>query len=168
MKLLVNDPAGAQELIEIGVGGAYFDPDRVLWDERIDGTLTEITLGGMVRVDGVAGIEATETEPAVDAVPASLVFDQSVYDARVIVRSVPRVVTMAQARKALILAGVSIASVDTAIASIPDAIQRALAETDWEYAGTVQRDSLLVASLGAALGLTSDGVENLFIQAAAL
>ena len=48
--LLVNTPAGAQELIEVGAGGGYFDASRVLWDERTDGPLPAITLGGMVRV----------------------------------------------------------------------------------------------------------------------
>jgi hypothetical protein len=54
MKLLVNTPSGMQELIQIGEGGGYFDQARVLWDERADGLLPEITLGGMVRVgDGL-------------------------------------------------------------------------------------------------------------------
>ena len=52
-KLLVNAPSGAQELIEVGTGGGYFDPSRVLWDEREDGPLPPINLGGMVR-DGAA------------------------------------------------------------------------------------------------------------------
>lgn len=52
MKLLVNAPTGLQELIEVGDGGGYFDPARVLWDERDDGPLPEITRGGMVRVGG--------------------------------------------------------------------------------------------------------------------
>jgi hypothetical protein len=49
IKLLVNTPTGCQEVIEVGNGGGYFDPSRVLWDERVDGPLPEITLGGMVR-----------------------------------------------------------------------------------------------------------------------
>lgn len=49
-KLLVNAPSGQQEVIEIGKGGGYFDQVRVLWDERIDGPMPAITLGGMVRV----------------------------------------------------------------------------------------------------------------------
>lgn len=48
-KLLVNAPSGAQELIEVGDGGGYFDLARVVWDERADGPLPAITLGGMVR-----------------------------------------------------------------------------------------------------------------------
>lgn len=49
MKLLVNTPIGLQELIEVGEGGGYFDASRVLWDERTDGNLPSITVGGMVR-----------------------------------------------------------------------------------------------------------------------
>lgn len=37
-------------MIEVGEGGGYFDPARVLWDERADGPLPAITLGGMKRV----------------------------------------------------------------------------------------------------------------------
>lgn len=48
-KLLVNAPSGVQEIIEIGEGGSYFEPERVLWDERKDGALPEVTVGGMVR-----------------------------------------------------------------------------------------------------------------------
>lgn len=49
MKLLVNAPTGKQEIIEVGEGGGYFDETRVVWDERTDGPLPQITLGGMVR-----------------------------------------------------------------------------------------------------------------------
>lgn len=52
MILLVNTPSGTQELITVGNGGNYFDDARVLWDTRNDGALPEITLGGMVRVNG--------------------------------------------------------------------------------------------------------------------
>lgn len=62
-KLFVTAPSGAQEIIEIGAGGGYYDPARVLWDDRLDGPLpVGITLGGMVRQGD------------------ALVFDQAVYD----------------------------------------------------------------------------------------
>lgn len=48
-KLLVNAPTGLQELTEVGEGGGYFDTARVVWDERVDGPIPAITLGGMVR-----------------------------------------------------------------------------------------------------------------------
>jgi hypothetical protein len=49
-KLLINNPQGVQEIITVNVGGGYFDASRVIWDERADGTLPAITLGGMKRV----------------------------------------------------------------------------------------------------------------------
>ncbi len=48
-RMLVNAPPGDQRLITVGEGGGYYDLARVVWDERIDGPLPEITLGGMVR-----------------------------------------------------------------------------------------------------------------------
>jgi hypothetical protein len=81
---------------------------------------------------------------------------------------IPHVVTMAQARKAMILSGVSIASVNTAIEAITDTQARELAQTDWEYSATVRRDSGLIASLGAGLNLTSDNIDAMFILAETL
>jgi len=48
-KLLVNAPTGRQEVIDIQESGSYFKKSRVIWDERKDGPLPEITLGGMKR-----------------------------------------------------------------------------------------------------------------------
>lgn len=58
MKLLINAPSGNQQIIEVSDGGGYFDPARVLWDEREDGPLPEITLGGMVREGGALVFDA--------------------------------------------------------------------------------------------------------------
>ena len=79
--------------------------------------------------------------------------------------SIPQIVTMAQARKAMILYGVSIASVDAAIDGIADAQEKLLAQTDWEYSTTVRRDSDLVISLAPALNLTTDQVDAMFVLA---
>jgi hypothetical protein len=49
MKLLVNAPSSSQQIIQIGEGGGYFDQARVLWDERTDGQIPAITVGGMKR-----------------------------------------------------------------------------------------------------------------------
>lgn len=81
---------------------------------------------------------------------------------------IPQVVTMAQARKALILGGISIASVDTAIDGIEDATERQLAEVDWDKSGTVRRDSPLVTSLGPILDLTGEQIDDLFVLAGTL
>lgn len=47
--LLVNSPNGKQEIINISETGSYFDQTKVLWDERVDGMMPEITLGKMER-----------------------------------------------------------------------------------------------------------------------
>lgn len=53
-KLLVINPLGSQEILNITATGGYFDPTQVLWDERIDGIFpSELLdkLGGLVRVE---------------------------------------------------------------------------------------------------------------------
>ena len=83
--------------------------------------------------------------------------------------AIPQSVSMAQARKALVLGGVSMASVASAIAAISDATQRELAQIDWEYSTTVRRvSSPLVQSLGPALGLTDAQIDALFVAASSL
>jgi hypothetical protein len=74
MKILVNAPTGKQELIEVGEGGGYFDASRVLWDERTDGTLPAITLGGMVRLGG--DMQADPESGIVHREGGELVFSQ--------------------------------------------------------------------------------------------
>lgn len=87
---------------------------------------------------------------------------------RGVLQAVPSSVTMKQARKALITAGISIAKVDAAIAGIVDDQARELARTDWEYSQTVRRESSLVASIGGQLGLTNEQIDGLFIAAAGM
>lgn len=148
-RLLVNTPSGSQDVVYVGFGGAYFDPSRVLWDERTDGPLPAITLGGMVRQGNV------------------LVFSQArkdQHDAALVV--VPREVTMRQARQALILAGLDEA-VEAALAAMPGTPGK-LARAEWERSQTVQRTRPLVLQMGTALGLTSAQLDQLFIAASQL
>lgn len=79
----------------------------------------------------------------------------------------PAVVTMRQARLALLGAGL-LDSVTAAIAAIPDTAQRRAAEIEWEYAQTVDRASPFTQQLAFGLGLTSEQLDSLFTQAAAL
>ena len=79
---------------------------------------------------------------------------------------VPSVVSMRQARLALLGAGL-LASVDAAIDSLPSP-QKEAARIEWEYATEVQRSSGLVPMTGAALGLDDAALDALFIEAAAL
>jgi len=50
-KLLVNSITGEQQIIEVGIGGGYFDTSLVIWDERIDGAMQpDLELGKLIRV----------------------------------------------------------------------------------------------------------------------
>lgn len=150
MSLLVNTPTGQQEIIEIGEGGGYFDPSRVLWDEREDGPLPEITLGGMVREGG------------------ALAFDQARMDAHVAASApvVPQSVTMRQARVALNRAGM-LATVNAAIAAMAGPAGDE-ARIEWEFSSEVLRDKPLVAAMGTILGLSGAQLDALFVTAATL
>lgn len=83
-----------------------------------------------------------------------------------VVVAVPEVVTMRQARLALLGAGL-LAQVNTAIANMPGAEGDA-ARIEWEYAQEVRRDSPLVQSLIPALGMNDASLDALFTAAAAL
>jgi hypothetical protein len=78
---------------------------------------------------------------------------------------VPSLVTMRQARLALLAAG-RLQDVNTALAEMPGNDGEA-ARIEWEYATTVERDSALVAGLAAALDLDADQLDQLFSDAAA-
>lgn len=79
---------------------------------------------------------------------------------------VPRVVTMRQARLALLGAGL-LQQVDLAIDALPEP-QRSAARIEWDYSSEVHRDRAFVQQLGHALGLSDEQLDALFIQAAAL
>lgn len=57
-KLLISAPSGDQQVITVGVGGGYFDPARVLWDESIDGPMPDVTPGGLVRSGDTLVVDA--------------------------------------------------------------------------------------------------------------
>ena len=80
--------------------------------------------------------------------------------------AVPEVVTMRQARLALLGAGL-LAQVNTAVANMPGAEGDA-ARIEWEYAQEVRRDSPLVAALSAAFGWTGAQLDAMFVSAKTL
>lgn len=83
-----------------------------------------------------------------------------------VVVPVPAAVTMRQARLVMHSAGL-LGPVSAAIAAMPEPAKTA-ATIEWEYSNELQRDHALVTALGAALGLTSSQVDDLFRAAAAL
>ena len=78
----------------------------------------------------------------------------------------PQSVTMRQARLALLAAG-KLAQVESAINSLPEP-QKSEAKIEWEYSAEVVRNKPFVQSLGAALGLSNDDLDALFIEAVKL
>ena len=80
---------------------------------------------------------------------------------------VPAKVTRRQARQALLLAGL-LDDVQPAINAIPDPVQRGLAQIEWDDSQEFERNRPLLIQLGAALGLDSAALDQLFIAAHAL
>lgn len=76
--------------------------------------------------------------------------------------TVPAIVTMRQARLALLQTGM-LASVNAAVAAADEATK-----ITWEFSSEVQRNNALVSTLAAALNLTSQQLDDLFTLAATL
>jgi hypothetical protein len=83
--------------------------------------------------------------------------------AQSVAKVIPSVVTMRQARLALLETS-KLHLVDLAIDSLPSP-QKEAAQIEWEYSGEVHRNKEFVLLLGAALGLTSEDLDNLFLLA---
>ena len=83
-----------------------------------------------------------------------------------VLNPVPQEVTMRQARLALLENGL-LANVQPAINSLPEP-DKTKAQIEWDYSNALQRSNPFIAILGAALGLSSQDLDNLFIQASAL
>jgi hypothetical protein len=78
------------------------------------------------------------------------------------VSHIPQVVSMRQARLALYGAGL-LGQVNTLVSSSTPDVQ-----IEWEFAADLRRDWPTLLALSAALGLTDEQVDNLFIQASQL
>ena len=76
--------------------------------------------------------------------------------------AIPRIVSMRQARLALLQAGL-LSTVSGAIAAGGEADQ-----IEWEYAAEVNRNQPLVQNMKAGLNLSEDDLDNLFTLAASL
>ena len=79
---------------------------------------------------------------------------------------IPQVVTMRQARLALLQQGL-LASIQPAIDSL-DEPHRSGANIEWEYSQEVERNRPFVELLSQALGLTDDDLDALFTLASTL
>jgi len=80
--------------------------------------------------------------------------------------AVPQIVTMRQARLALLGAG-KLAAVNAAINALPSPTKEA-AQIEWEYSQEVQRHNGFVSLLAPVLGMTEADLDALFVAGAAL
>lgn len=78
---------------------------------------------------------------------------------------VPNAVSQMRLRKALILAGISVSSINDAIAAIVDDTQRELIYTMWEYAVVFERSDVTLNQMATALGISQNQLDQLFINA---
>jgi hypothetical protein len=84
------------------------------------------------------------------------------YEKLISENAVPKIITMRQARLALLKAGL----LETITASIGSMPQNVVIE--WEYASDVMRDSPTITALASALSLSKEQVDELFIEGAKL
>ena len=77
-------------------------------------------------------------------------------------------VTARQFRLGLVDSGLATAQVTAAIEAIPGRDERETAAIEWEYASEFDRSHPLIAAIGAALGLTEDQIDAIWLAAANL
>lgn len=118
-------------------------------------------------------IEILQNGVVVESILASPEFMQEHYPGvqfnvvnDVTTHQVPVVVSMRQARLALLEIG-KYSQVAAAIAMLPSP-DKEKAEIEWQYSNEVQRHNSFVSLLGPGLGLTEQGIDDLFILAKTL
>lgn len=107
----------------------------------------------------VGGVEMEESEAELTDDELADV-DSAQYVAPTV--QVPQVITIRQAKLALLAAGL-LDDVDAAVASADRATQ-----IEWEYATEIRRDWATLTAVQGAIGLTDEQVDGLFITASAL
>lgn len=70
-----------------------------------------------------------------------------------------------QLRIGLIMSGISLDTIDTAINTIPDATQRAIAKVWWDRSTMIQWDHPMRATLTTLVGLTEDQAATMWLSA---
>jgi hypothetical protein len=78
---------------------------------------------------------------------------------------VPENISARQIRLWLIKNGISLSTVTDAIATIENEELKESTLVEWEYAPYVERNHPLIETIGAILGLSSEQIDNAFIEA---
>ena len=74
---------------------------------------------------------------------------------------VPQSITSRQLRLQWVIDGHDLATIQAAINQLPEP-QKSVAQINWEYAGTFDRDNELLCGVSAALGITDEQLDNIF------
>lgn len=114
-----------------------------------------------------AGYVKAPPQPEYDASTHSLGWDGSNWTLDELPPVAPHYAPLSarQLRLGLIAAGISIASVDAAIAAIEDNADREVALVEWEYASQFERDHHLIEMIGSALGMTVEQIDAAWLAA---
>lgn len=78
---------------------------------------------------------------------------------------VPATISPRQIRLWLINHGISLSAVDATIASIENEVLRETTKIEWEFSPYVERNHPMINTLGAALGLTGEQIDQAFVEA---
>lgn len=113
--------------------------------------------GDWVVKDGEQWRELTAQESADVQVEYDRMYKESI---------VPKHISMRQARLALLSVGM-LGEVETAIAGMASP-EREQAQIEWQYASEVFRDNPLIIGMATQLGMNSDQIDQLFIDASKL
>jgi hypothetical protein len=81
---------------------------------------------------------------------------------------VPQTISARQIRLWLIKNNIPLTSIDSAIDSINDQMVKDSIRVEWEYAPYVERNHPWINNIGSLLGLTSEQIDQAFIEASQL
>lgn len=77
---------------------------------------------------------------------------------------VPKSISKMKLRMQLILSGIPLASIYSAIEQIPNSVQKEIVYTKWEHAVTFDRTDETLNTMAEMLGMTQEQLDTIFIE----